>query len=43
MFFSHLVAGPAPEWERSSIAAAALQSHVPDRPQTQTPRHPACS
>lgn len=37
------VAGSAPEGERPSIAAPALQSHVSDRPQTQTPRHPACS
>lgn len=38
-----LVAGPAPEGERPSVTAAALQSHVSDRPQTQTPHHPACS
>lgn len=39
----HLVAGPAPEGERSTITTAALQSHVPDWPQTKTPRHPTCS
>ena len=37
------VAGPAPEGERSSITAAALQSHVSDWPQTKTPGHPTCS
>lgn len=37
------VAGPAPEGERSSVSAAALQSHVPDRPQTKSPHHPTCS
>lgn len=38
----HIVAWPASERKRSSIAAAALQSHVPDWPQTQAPGHPAC-
>lgn len=37
------VAGPAPEGERPSIAAAALQSHVPDGPPTKTSSHPARS
>lgn len=37
------VAGPAPKGERSSITAAALQSHVPDWPQTKGPHHPTCS
>lgn len=39
----HSVVGPAPEGERASIAAASLQSHVPDWPQTQSSCHPACS
>jgi len=36
-----LVAGPAPEGKRPPVAAAALQSHVPDGRQTKTSGHPA--
>lgn len=39
----HSVAGPPPEGECSSVTAAALQSHVPNWPQTKSPRHPPCS
>lgn len=38
-----LVAGSPPEGERPSVAATALQSHVSDRPQAETARHPPCS